>query len=250
MRKFKLIKKLPFEGSPDIGYISIEKLGENGAHYWNHNWFHPENYPEFWQEMVEKDYEILIYRSKTNSWIFIDDPKDFGRLKLSDWEIYSILRKSDGVEFNIGDRVYNPKCKSQNFTITNFYLDCNKENLLCGPGHINITKIEHYKEILLTTEDGYVYFKDAGKALSNWIYCFNPITLETRIVTLNGLFYCGKLHPEVLGCKFFKEEDNRTKYIEYNKPKFSKQQLLDIIEGNEELSDGEVIEEIYKLINK
>ena len=105
MRKFKLIKKLPFEGSPDIGYISIEKLGENGAHYWNHNWFHPENYPEFWQEVVEKDYEILIYRSKTNSWIFIDDPKDFGRLKLSDWEIFSIRRLSDGVEFKIGDKV-------------------------------------------------------------------------------------------------------------------------------------------------
>ena len=40
------------------------------------------------------------------------------------------------------------------------------------------------------------------------------------------------------------------KYIYNNKPKFSKQQLVDIIEGNEELSDGEVIEEIYKLINK
>jgi hypothetical protein len=53
MKKYKLIKKLPFEGSPAIGYISEEKKGESGAHYWNHNWFHPEDYPEYWEEVVK-----------------------------------------------------------------------------------------------------------------------------------------------------------------------------------------------------
>lgn len=54
MKKYKLIKKLPFEGSPDIGYISTETMVKDGAHYWNHNWFHPEDYPEFWEEVIEK----------------------------------------------------------------------------------------------------------------------------------------------------------------------------------------------------
>ena len=53
MKKYKLIKKLPFEASPAVGYISTEKLGEAGAHYWNHNWFYPEDYPEYWEEVKE-----------------------------------------------------------------------------------------------------------------------------------------------------------------------------------------------------
>ena len=59
--KYKLIKLLPFENSPKIGYISSPNpLVEDKVHYWNGNWFNPENYPEFWEEVVvEKDYEIL-----------------------------------------------------------------------------------------------------------------------------------------------------------------------------------------------
>ena len=48
MKKYKLIKKLPFDFSPEIGYISKAVVGKfDEVHYWNHNWFHPENYPEF-----------------------------------------------------------------------------------------------------------------------------------------------------------------------------------------------------------
>lgn len=53
MKKYQLIKKLPFEGSPPIGYISVEIEGEEGAHYWNYNWFHPEDYPEYWKKVEE-----------------------------------------------------------------------------------------------------------------------------------------------------------------------------------------------------
>lgn len=158
MRKFKLIKKLPFEGSPDIGYISIEKLGENGAHYWNHNWFHPENYPEFWLEIKEP-----------------------------------ILTTEDGYKCTLDDTVFGvlPKANWQ----TNYY-----------------------------GEKGVPAFKLFNLEGKKW----NPSS-------------------EWL---WFKTKENAEKYIYNNKPKFSKKQLVDIIEGNEELSDGEVIEEIYKLINK
>ena len=58
--KYKLIKLLPFENSPKIGYISSPNpLVKDKVHYWNGNWFNPKNYPEFWEEVVEKDYEIL-----------------------------------------------------------------------------------------------------------------------------------------------------------------------------------------------
>ena len=60
--KYKLIKKLPFEGSPEVGYVSTPTSEKDGAHYWNHNWFLPENYPEFWEKVEEKDYEILSFK--------------------------------------------------------------------------------------------------------------------------------------------------------------------------------------------
>lgn len=54
--KYKLIKKLPFENSPGIGYISKPSLTADGkVHYWNGSWFYPEEHPEFWEKVAEKD---------------------------------------------------------------------------------------------------------------------------------------------------------------------------------------------------
>ena len=51
--KYKLIKLLPFENSPRIGYISQPHLSQKDEdHYWNGLWFNPENYPEFWELVV------------------------------------------------------------------------------------------------------------------------------------------------------------------------------------------------------
>lgn len=47
MKRYKLIKEYP--GSPDLGWIS------------NNNW---KGYPEFWEEVTEKDYEILLLKNK------------------------------------------------------------------------------------------------------------------------------------------------------------------------------------------
>ena len=52
--KYKLIKKLPFENSPEIGYISECKYNSPIDHYWCGCWFDPSKYPEFWQLVVEK----------------------------------------------------------------------------------------------------------------------------------------------------------------------------------------------------
>ena len=55
--KYKLIKLLPFENSPKIGYISEPHCTQkDGAHYWNGLWFNPENYPEFWEKAEEYIY--------------------------------------------------------------------------------------------------------------------------------------------------------------------------------------------------
>jgi hypothetical protein len=70
---------------------------------WEYNYYtkHVENSPEFWEEVVEKDYEILKYHS-------IENPS-IGRTtcnsKLNDtYSIYSVKRLSDGEVFTVGDK--------------------------------------------------------------------------------------------------------------------------------------------------
>ena len=75
--KYELIKKYP--GSPDLGFIASTK--SDNAYYVNSNWIQPENYPEFWIKVIEKDYEIL-------------------RSCPIEGSIYSVKRISDGVGLN------------------------------------------------------------------------------------------------------------------------------------------------------
>ena len=104
--KYKLIKLLPFENSPKIGYTSSPNpLVEDKVHYWNGNWFNPENYPEFWEKVVEKNYEILSFISK--EWCiaqlsYFTCENNFTGNDV--WKIYSVKRLSDGEVFTIGDK--------------------------------------------------------------------------------------------------------------------------------------------------
>ena len=151
-----------------------------------------------WTIYKEKEYEIL-------------------HTELND-KILSIKRLSDNVIFQLGDKVTNPNCKSQTFVITEFYMDCNNEHLLCGTGHINITKIEHYKEPILITEDGKELFigdtywtvhEEEGKLLVN------------KAVVNNGLYF--------INFKRFSTEELAQKYID-NKPLYSKQQYETLLD--------------------
>ena len=110
-----------------------------------------------WKEIIEKDYEILMYKSKINNNVYYDDPKCFSVLN-SDWEIFSIHRLSDGVEFKIGDLVnYNKKSNYGSWRINNFIVVKDKllarseNNLICE----FIAELRHIKEPILITEDGY-----------------------------------------------------------------------------------------------
>jgi hypothetical protein len=176
--KYKLIKKLPFENSPEIGYISKPTTLKDGAHYWNHNWFKPEEYPEYWEKVAEKDYEIIAVRYQHNNKVYTWDSKQFrcegGVIDLScvlkgyvgtfkdgnKIYIYAVKRLSDGIVFTVGDRVKQSNVKHNNiFTIAGFEMDVNNEHLLAiGNGGIKLKKIEHYKAPLFKTEDGLEIF--------------------------------------------------------------------------------------------
>ena len=99
MRKIKLIKTYP--GSPKLGTI---------------NTYAPifcDDYPEFWEEVIEKDYKILSFKHKVSNHIWkndsqlkdtfciVDGKAPFTSLEEINrypkvYEIHSIKRLSDG----------------------------------------------------------------------------------------------------------------------------------------------------------
>ena len=94
MKKYKLIKEYP--GSPKLGSESFEWLG-----------YKQSNYPDFWQEIVEKDYELLSFKANDSTIVVLREDGFYHytyvkenrpsltkemALKCGFWKIYSIKR--------------------------------------------------------------------------------------------------------------------------------------------------------------
>ena len=167
MKKYKLIKTYP--GSPKLGTI---------------NTYTPifcDNYPEFWEEVIEKDYEILSFISnkkhgnpgfivgiKNNMSVmgnhnikeYIEDIDDW-------WNIYSVKRLSDGEVFTVGDRInhYGEYAKNEFSTKTYtlkkiYFIEENTLTFYVGKGfNLGAISASKYKLPLFTTEDGIQIFK-------------------------------------------------------------------------------------------
>jgi len=126
MKKYKLIKTYP--GSPELSTEIIETkinslcpvnecyisgktfmlIGDDSFEIKN-----PENYPEFWEKVVKKDYEILCIKHKESNHIWKNDSQLKNIFCIADgkapftsleeinrypkvYEIHSIKRLSDG----------------------------------------------------------------------------------------------------------------------------------------------------------
>jgi len=87
MKKYKLIKEYP--ASDSLGTIitgSKETMYSKGLGFRHYDWAHVETHPEYWEEVLEKEYEVLI-------------------AKVVPYTILSVKRLSDGEIFTVGDRV-------------------------------------------------------------------------------------------------------------------------------------------------
>ena len=144
----KYILKKEYPGSPKLGNI-IDNL-EN-------DWI--ENYPEFWEKVVEKDYEILNFISTENNIAqlsYFTCENNFTGNNI--WKIHSIKRKSDGEIFTIGDKVFS---EYVNYTINKIGIvndkcmvsalyDTNNPN--DSRLHYNLNNLKKLKQPLFTTE--------------------------------------------------------------------------------------------------
>lgn len=179
MKSYKLIKKYP--GSPKVGTILKPKVEEDTENtnnfYWEGSWFNPKDFCEFWEEVIEKDYEIVAAR--THSGIIIEY-KDGVCIKRSDScsvahtvsldyslnngsysSIYSVKRLSDGEVFTVGDSVDVPTdtstfYKKSEYFIKSFYVVDNlyPTAVIENGCHISITVLKKSLPIIFTTEDG------------------------------------------------------------------------------------------------
>jgi hypothetical protein len=228
MKKYKLIKKLPFENSPEIGYISEpHSTQKDNAHYWNHNWFHPKDFPEFWEEVVEKDYEILSFKQNSrieDLWEAVDITNEkFARksgqmfctspytleeiLNNPLYSIHSVKRLSDGEIFTIGDKItgftYNEPREIKGFTISQHILNINQSE-----GRTELEYAKKVKKPLFTTEDGVdIYERDL----------VTPVNLDTLKIHATTPINTGE-SLKYGNYKYFSTEEKAEEYVLMNKP--------------------------------
>jgi hypothetical protein len=186
MKKYKLIKTYP--GSPVLGF-EVEKIGASTYVGGSGNTFqirkeYIEYHSEFWEKVVEKDYEILCIKHKKNK-CFYRNSIDLRNLNI--YDIHSVKRLSDGKVFNIGD---NATTALNNYgTITAFEIYCNSMYIrtngsIKGIFSCNIKDLI-VSELLFKTEDGVDIFEGdkAYECARNGIcydkaHKFNPLNSE------------------------------------------------------------------------
>lgn len=169
MTKYKLIKEYP--GSPKLGHIiCCNDFTHNGVDRHSCS-----DYPEFWEEVVEKDYEIISFKQNigvtdlwtkfgSNNWCRnyngtpITNPYTYDEIINSKlYKINSVKRLSDGEIFTIGDKIHFSD-RYKDFIIESIILNA-AENRIRFHGEglfatLNVSPIVKVKQPLFTTEDG------------------------------------------------------------------------------------------------
>jgi len=235
LKKYRLIREYP--GSPDLGtIISFEKeINVSPDVTW---------YPEFWEEVIEKDYEILSYCQKTTpncittkrkNGLFLNriHKTDVGiydenyTTRLNIWDIHSVKRLSDGEIFTIGDILeVRGKKDAPLKWINNCY-----DSIQIGTGYsmvVGLNEIQHSKKPLFTTEDGVDIFE--GDKLFSVNSCFRINKHKINNVGYDEL--CNENCHQITNnpCKeytYFSNKEAAEEYILMNKPSLSLKEVLD-----------------------
>lgn len=231
MSKYKLIKEYP--NSPKIGYkIAYGNYYDHCGYMINGIAIYPEKYPEFWEEIIDKDYEILSFyykniAGKDDSYVdptylwyetskgndkwsrmgHITHPYNTDEiLQHPNYGIHSVKRLSDGEIFTIGDKVdINDHWKG--LKIESFELN-EKGNRVMFVFLNTRYKLEDIKikQLLFKTEDHVAVFKgDIIHIVTSWLE-YSSITAGEKTLLL---------FPNR---KMFSTKEAAEEYILMNKP--------------------------------
>lgn len=277
MVKYRLIKEYP--DSPKLG--SIIKPISCGYY----NWFvvtgdlrphlcmlltikNPSDFPEFWEKVEDRDYEILSYEclnsdgSSANrrqifnknsdgsfSWSVVKYSEN--TIKSNPWKskeggyvIHSIKRLSDGEIFSVGDKVtYIDKSSYSNYIIGDFFIK--KDKLLVRSEGFLICEyledIKKAKQPLFITDDGKELF------LGDTFYSTDTKYTENEFIIRP--YKIDEFFNKHIYKNSFSTKEAAQKWIDENKPKYSKKQINHSINElfSPELSrDGSVFGDVLK----
>jgi hypothetical protein len=177
MKKYKLIRKYP---------TCLARVGDIVSPYTDsrfykndrHSLFYKddvENYPEHWEKIIEKDYEILSFKTQLNCIITFEGEicikrSDNGTpshtvsksavLEKGSSSIHSVKRLSDGKVFTVGDEV-NSTISDLGIPTELIDFRLKNEKLTCGLRHLGYYPFKTLlkKKLLFRTEDGVDIFE-------------------------------------------------------------------------------------------
>lgn len=215
-KSYKLIREYP--GSPKLETEVQIINGFYGTGFSSSNipMSHVENNSEFWQEIIEKEYEILSFKIPGNDHWFATLEKNgmyggwsekhaLSELNRGNWKIQSVKRLSDGEVFTVGDKVQT----SMSLTINGFIIIDNE--LLIDPfeiiGTVALNGITKAKQPLFTTQDGVEIFE------GNEFY-FVP--KHQFIIHWSKAYHKG--YGNKIDVKYFSTKEKAEEYIIMNKP--------------------------------
>lgn len=145
----KYILKKEYPGSPKLNTIcKYDKNPWSDSNAFTNPILNPKDYPEFWELVVEKDYEILSVITNNNK--FIEKVYNQDATIEPYWKIHSVKRLSDGEIFTIGDKTENGIIKSIfipfEFGTTTVCIQCDNKK------GVYLKDTKKIKQSLFTTE--------------------------------------------------------------------------------------------------
>jgi hypothetical protein len=240
--KYKLIKEYP--GSPKL---NTEVIYSEKHKIYNYNFGtiytefpknQVENLPEFWELVIEKDFEILEFTSKNSGDKAIRNIKGSFNTSniynLSEKELLAdnrsiitkVKRLSDNEIFTIGDYVKvnititQDTIKEFNVLLNNLCVSLNHQfdSSYYGKKGCNITVINKIKPVLFTTEDGVDIYE--GDVL--WFIDDDDWSINERITKKGDTYKNRGMFP-------FSTKEKAEAYLTFNKPSLSLTDTLSVI---------------------
>lgn len=176
-----------------------------------------------WEEIIEKDYEILSYKHGDGQ---ISDIEYINKcLKVAclheGWKIHSVKRLSDGEIFTIGDNCSYGVITRIFITREGYCMTSTTSPYSC-----NILYLKHKKQPLFTTEDGVDIFEgDVCFSIikSNYqysgVHCWVKREWFTKTSLCNDKLY-------------FSNKEKAQEYVDLNKPKYSLNDIRNIFDSD------------------
>tara|TARA_R110000868_G_scaffold1452_5_gene11425 strand:- start:7167 stop:8054 length:888 start_codon:yes stop_codon:yes gene_type:complete len=218
MKSYKLIKEYP--GSSSLG--TIFHIGGFAGDV--------SKYPEFFEEVVENDYEIVSYwspRIGDTKYLYYEGHEDWDNISKSQCHsIHSVKRLSDGEVFTVGDRVRVTECGSiktvDSIAVENIstFLK-NGAWIFYNTGVCHLDGVTKVKQPIFLTHDGKDIF--AGDKLW-WV---NKKTFYSKyFVPTPSVTFFSDLNA------YFLTKEAAEDYVEKNKGLFTTDDGVEVREGD------------------